>query len=854
MKEWLQKASGKLGDLPPEWIVNLEQRLENGNICFLLDGVEEQGSQLTEKLTGWVGKCRVVLTCRTSIWNTSKDALEVLKFDTYQNLGFGIEQIKQCIDAWFTTDAEQLWAELNQPRYQRIKELVTNPLYLTFLCRTWQPERQLPSTKAGLIQWFLNTDYDRSIPESTKPQKQPLLNSLGQLAKQAIEKSEYPLSYSVVCSELGESDEDLFQLAINQLGWLQRVSPYQEVYEFLHDSFKEYFAAKAIPDWDYFLKHVPHNLDKGTYRIFEPQWKEVILLWLGREDVDNEEKEAFINSLVEFEDKCGDYYNFRSYLLGAEAISELSQEHNKTREIVNQIVKWSFGYFNIECQEQQIDVPRQIKEAAKAILPKTHRSIVVECLIDLLVTPTPNEYSRIEVAESLGEIVPGHPQAIATLMSLIDQSYVPGIGIQAVIALAKIGKNNQEKISLLASLCNNSDSLVRSIAAQGLGKIEPNHPQAAELFSVIIQYTSFQELVNSGKIDPSNTEVIESLINEVRLSADKFQQLNAVKNLGDTLPGHPETINLLIDVIINPTTDENVLLEAISSLGRIGKNDQNAIRLLISIIRDSQQNLEILEETVRALRYTDTTHQEAINTLINLIRTSPDKQISRGATWSLRQILQRHQSKPAVLALKNCLPAQIEEQKDWDMYMCCYELLWHCAQNMAYENFYQAWQGSKPLIQIIQSLDFDNLPQALNDALTTDSQLRDSVKLICIDGSKFIDRDNPSGKIYSEMVKQGCSKSDDGTPKTMLDLQTYWDLLDSEKQIVLVLYEKPKGTEPKDFSKRFLDDLSKFDGLICIVSSQPEENLCLKKQFSGSDTHLIENIVKWIKVSLLENL
>jgi len=88
----------------------------------------------------------------------------------------------------------------------------------------------------------------------------------------------------------------------------------------------------------------------------------------------------------------------------------------------------------------------------------------------------------------------------------------------------------------------------------------------------------------------------------------------------------------------------------------------------------------------------------------------------------------------------------------------------------------------------------------------------------------------------------------------MLDLQTYWDLLDSEKQIVLVLYEKPKGTEPKDFSKRFLDDLSKFDGLICIVSSQLEENLCLKKQFSGSDTHLIENIVKWIKASILENL
>jgi hypothetical protein len=196
--------------------------------------------------------------------------------------------------------------------------------------------------------------------------------------------------------------------------------------------------------------------------------------------------------------------------------------------------------------------------------------------------------------------------------------------------------------------------------------------------------------------------------------------------------------------------------------------------------------------------------------------------------------------------LKNCL---LEAQKDLDIYLCCYELLWLCAQNMTYKDFYEVWQGSKLLTQ---SLDFGNLPQALNSAISNDSQLRDSVKLICIDGSKFIERDNPSGKIYSEMVKQGCSKSDDGIPKTMPDLQAYWDLLDSEKQIVLVLYENHKGTEPKDFSKCFLDAISKFDGLICIVSSQPEENLCLK-QFLGSDSSLIENIVKWIKYSIIEN-
>lgn len=26
-------------------------------------------------------------------------------------------------------------------------------------------------------------------------------------------------------------------------------------------------------DWRYFFHHVPGNLDNGTYRIFEPEWK-----------------------------------------------------------------------------------------------------------------------------------------------------------------------------------------------------------------------------------------------------------------------------------------------------------------------------------------------------------------------------------------------------------------------------------------------------------------------------------------------------------------------------------------------------------------------------------------------------
>jgi hypothetical protein len=41
------------------------------------------------------------------------------------------------------------------------------------------------------------------------------------------------------------------------------------------------------------------------YRIFEKQWKEVYLLWIGRENIDSNEKESLIKKLVNFEDNCG---------------------------------------------------------------------------------------------------------------------------------------------------------------------------------------------------------------------------------------------------------------------------------------------------------------------------------------------------------------------------------------------------------------------------------------------------------------------------------------------------------------------------------------------------------------------
>jgi len=683
LEEWLKEASRKR-DIPAEWIANLEQRLANGHVCLLLDGVEKQGTHFLEQLTYWVGKWRVVLTCRTTTSNASKAALEVLRFDTYQHLGFRLEQVEQYIDAWFTSDAKQLWAELNQPRYHRIKELVTNPLYLTFLCRTWQPQRQLPSTKAGLIQWFLDTDYDRSIPEPTKPQKQRLIDSLGNLAKQAIEGGESRLSRSLVCNRnnLGESDEDLFLLAIKQLGWLQCVSPDQGVYEFLHDSFKEYFAAKAIPHWHYFLKHVPHNPDRGKYLIFEPQWKEVILLWLGREDVEKEDKEAFIKSLVEFEDGCQDFYSSQACCLGASGIAEF-KECKRAKQIVLWLVRFGFS-------SQTFDAP--IGQLARETFPETDRTLAVTALIDTINNRINLCVGYLLVWE-LGQIGMGFPEAITTLLSLVSTRAPDATHYecnsnhyQAIDSLGQIAFNHSEAIKTLNDLIDsNIDMLTRVKAAECLVKIAPSHKSKA--INTLIELSGSEQdtdiraraAYSLAKIDSQYLEkaieTLSEIIDSYKLFNPKdFRHHLVASRLIEIAPEHPKAIEVAL------------LLETTA-------NYPESITELIDLL-GSSADLSICIEAAKKLEKVGIGNDEVVKTLIELIHSNIDSSIRVIVAECLGKILQTHQFELAISSIKDCLCDRVAES-DFNLYYNCYKAIWPCSQNMSYPEFYKAWHGLK---------------------------------------------------------------------------------------------------------------------------------------------------------------
>ncbi|MEO1430992.1 MAG: NACHT domain-containing protein [Cyanobacteria bacterium J06633_8] len=670
IEDWLKAATRKRR-ISAEIEDSFCEQFNQGKVWLLLDAVDEMAiesslalSKIADYIKGWVADASVIVTCRLNVWDAGKNALE--DFDTFRNLNFTYananhsDLMGKFINCWFHEKpelGENLRGELQQPPRRRIRDALKNPLRLALMCRIWGLRRGgLPNTKAMLYEKFVEAIYEWKQDRfpTTSTQRSQLNQALGKLALMAIanEKTKFRLRHRFVCEILGAPDKGLFQLAL-QLGWLNQVgiseTQGEKVYAFYHPTFQEYFAALAINDWQFFVNSPP----SPSFPIFEYQWKEVILLWFGRDDIPQTSKEEFIKYLIEFEDGCGGFYRYQAYFLAAEGIAEFA-DCSLCQQILKQLIQWRFGYFH-STQKRWCRYPSPIAETARVSLLKTDRNFAITALEEFIAS-SKSDFDTWNAAYSLGNFFdPGNKIAISTLEKIITSFYHESFRLQA---------------------------------ADSLGKVEPGNSIAIAALIQIIQSTKKESIrrkaaFSLGKCQPENQIAISTLEKIITSSTNKQQKQYAAENL---LILSPENKLASTNELEKQTKEENQFSRRKSKNKSI--NNEKAIAALIEGIATAK-NDDSKRRRASSLGKLQPHNQLAFDILVNLVKSGKRDSDRKNAAEDLKKIIDKEQMAKLITSLKDCFFEEITDNLEESKH--CYKLLWYCAEKMNYEDFYKAW-------------------------------------------------------------------------------------------------------------------------------------------------------------------
>jgi hypothetical protein len=575
-------------------------------------------------------------------------------FQIFRTLDFKQDQVEAFIREWFddAAVAGKLIAALDETGKERIKDLAQNPLRLTLLCNIWQREQGLPDTQAGLYERFVHYVYAWSkIPDVVEMQLE-LDRVMGVLAKYGINKPS--LRFRFTTRELQEQVPDLSQRRLlKALGWLNCVGvdeSGQEVYAFFHPTFQEYFAACSIDDWDYFLPraHVDQPVpclgeDKPTYRVFELEWRQSILLWFGRGNLGNELKENFLWKLTNFNEQGKKLYYYRAYCTAALCINEF-RSSSQFKQITKQLVIWRFGYFDWPTKKYiNLQLIRDL--ATLSIYDKRISALFYEQDIDTILLGIDIGYEKAialkneSIALEDKDIALKHKNKAAEIIAFLRHSMGDSNYFQRVVVpllREKVFSNRKVIFKLVKELSKN-DLLFDHLSKVILESIDTDKEVIEELFKLsfradLNEQLLFELVLAIGETnfdsEKQRKDVIDVLISIWQkgklIDTTQFhlpnETIRSVVKIADNkiFDGSNKIISLLIEILEIKTLDGGLFYNTIELLGKIAVGNKNAITSIITFLQDSTFK-ENKRSFISALKIIGVNDKNAISMLKTLL-------------------------------------------------------------------------------------------------------------------------------------------------------------------------------------------------------------------------------------------
>lgn len=526
------------------------------------------------------------------------------------------------------------------------------------------------------------------------------------------------------------------------------------------------------------LSELPYS---HIHYISRPGSRAAILNWFGANDVLRSHKEAFIDALLNFDDRCHHFFSYQTYFLAAEAIA-FFPDCSQADVIVDQLLKWSYSFYRTSKSDWKI-YPRALTIAAREALKRTDTKRVANRLAEIVHT-TDSLVVLQRSAGLLGVIEVGNQAAILSLLRLIQQTgfyafeFYPSeryFGWEAVEAMGKIAIDNSTTIAELTQMLSDAqEPLLRCHVAAALLRIDRNNFKAMTVLTEILEtaqltqnelklleletltrhelrglpeYLLWRAADSLARNNPNSHSAIDVLVQLVQTSISDTPCLPVLSSLLEIDSTKQLAINALIQLL--ETKPDDFLYDALSTFRDVEVGNELVITALTRLIQRSQSQsnryaaagalevvdlgnslaiatlIELLESdywfgwsVAQGLANVDINNERSISALLKFVKTfqkTSDQRDRQRLTDCFKHLKSTELLTKVVRELKECLNPKHTDLEDNELengaYLAwedvegvrsevAYQIIWNCAQNMSYPDFYQAWTGEQ--LQILR--------------------------------------------------------------------------------------------------------------------------------------------------------